>query len=383
MKEVLEVLNPWWFGEEDIDLERWEKQRIKWIPKWINDVSLNPFSLNFVLGPRQVGKTTGIKLLIKDLIEKGVNVNEIVYLNVELIPSVERFQEVLLLLLRRGFKFVFMDEVTSLEGWWKPLKGLIDAGGFSNSVITVSGSMSLKLRREVELFPGRTGGGRVISVMPLSFTEFIKALKIEGRSSELREAFEYYKMFGGFPNSINYREKFYGDWIKAFEGDILKIGLSVKTSYQIFTSLLSKLPSPISYQSIAGDVGVSYKTVAEYLEKFEDLYVLGLAYWKWNRKVSFRREKKIFFRDPSILHTISFWTGEKFLDATLYENIVQEHLFRKFNEIYYYRNSFEIDCIAGNLKIEVKAGKPHRKYPKNTIILEEEDIPEFLLNIGV
>ncbi|MEM3542364.1 MAG: AAA family ATPase, partial [Candidatus Methanomethylicia archaeon] len=169
MKEVLEVLNPWWFEEEDIDLERWEKQKIKWIPKWINDVSLNPFSLNFILGPRQVGKTTGIKLLIKDLIEKGVNANEIVYLNVELIPSVERFQEVLLLLLRRGFKFIFMDEVTSLEGWWKPLKGLIDAGGFSNSVITVSGSMSLKLRREVELFPGRTGSGRVISVMPLSF----------------------------------------------------------------------------------------------------------------------------------------------------------------------------------------------------------------------
>jgi hypothetical protein len=29
----------------------------------------------------------------------------------------------------------------------------------------------------------------------------------------------------------------------------------------------------------------------------------------------------------------------------------------------------------------VKAGKPHRKYPKDVIILEEKDVPEFLLNL--
>ena len=65
----------------------------------------------------------------------------------------------------------------------------------------------------------------------------------------------------------------------------------------------------------------------------------------------------------------------------LFEWIVQEHLFRKFGEIYYYRNSYEIDCIAGNLRVEVKAGKPHRRYPKNVTILSEEDIPRFLLEL--
>jgi hypothetical protein len=33
------------------------------------------------------------------------------------------------------------------------------------------------------------------------------------------------------------------------------------------------------------------------------------------------------------------------------------------------------------LKVEVKAGKPHRKYPKNVIVLEEEDIPRFLVEL--
>jgi len=35
----------------------------------------------------------------------------------------------------------------------------------------------------------------------------------------------------------------------------------------------------------------------------------------------------------------------------LYEWIVQSHLKRRFGEVYYYRNNYEIDAIAGNLKI--------------------------------
>jgi len=61
--------------------------------------------------------------------------------------------------------------------------------------------------------------------------------------------------------------------------------------------------------------------------------------------------------------------------------VVQEHLFRKFGEIYYFKNSYEIDCIAGNLKVEVKAGKPHRKYPRGVKVLEEQDIPRFLIEL--
>jgi hypothetical protein len=40
-----------------------------------------------------------------------------------------------------------------------------------------------------------------------------------------------------------------------------------------------------------------------------------------------------------------------------------------------------MDCIAGNLKVEVKAGKPHRLYPKEVIVLEEKDIPNFIIDL--
>jgi len=33
--------------------------------------------------------------------------------------------------------------------------------------------------------------------------------------------------------------------------------------------------------------------------------------------------------------------------------------------------------MAGDLKVEVKVGKPHRRYLHNVIVLEEEDLPGF------
>lgn len=82
--------------------------------------------------------------------------------------------------------------------------------------------------------------------------------------------------------------------------------------------------------------------------------------------------------DAFLAKTLSIWCGEKFLESALYEWLVQSHLLRKFGNVYYYRNSFEIDCIADSLKVEVKLGKPHRKYPKDVMILDETNLPIFL-----
>ena len=142
------------------------------------------------------------------------------------------------------------------------------------------------------------------------------------------------------------------------------------------------MPSALSFRSIAQDTsGYSYKTIQDYLEFFKNLYVLDFAYLKQGSKVMYRKERKIFFRDPLLLNLFSAWSNTPYLYSALIENVVQEHLYRRFGEIYYYRNSNEIDCIAGDLKVEVKAGKPHRKYPRNVIILTENEIPKFLIDL--
>ncbi len=71
-----------------------------------------------------------------------------------------------------------MDEVTSVREWWKIVKGYIDLGVFKNDIITVSGSSSLKLKGDIELFPGRRGKGSDLIVYPLSLKEFLFIKKI-------------------------------------------------------------------------------------------------------------------------------------------------------------------------------------------------------------
>ncbi|WP_256202728.1 AAA family ATPase [Sulfuracidifex tepidarius] len=77
---------------------------------------------------------------------------------------------------RRGVKsaVLILDEVTPLEDWWKIIKYYIDKGELSTDVIIVSGSSSLGITKSVERFPGRKGYGKEISVLPLSFPQFVE-----------------------------------------------------------------------------------------------------------------------------------------------------------------------------------------------------------------
>jgi len=378
---MLEEMNPWWKTENwekvDYDLLKFKSMKYKWIPDWIKRISLAPFSLNFVLGPRQVGKTTGIKLLIRRLIERGENPRDIVYINCDLLAS---FKELRKVLGKQGEKkFIVLDEVTSIEYWWKVVKGFIDLGLFKNSVLVVSGSSSVKVRKFVESFSGRRGKGRDILVLPLDFKCFFKVLNY--KKSELKEAFYKYLELGGFPRSINEDKTFLRDFLGSIEKEFARIGRSYSIAREIIYQLMLKAPSPVSYKSIGSSIGVSHVTVREYIGLLEDLFLVKVAYYKKGRRVDFKKEKKVFIRDPFVARAYSKVFGLEIRKGVLEEWVVQEHLFRKFNEIYYWRNKLEIDCIAGNLRVEVKIGKPRRRYPRNVILLDENRIARFLLKL--
>ncbi|MFA4669629.1 hypothetical protein QDY65_03595 [Pyrococcus kukulkanii] len=46
-----------------------------------------------------------------------------------------------------------------------------------------------------------------------------------------------------------------------------------------------------------------------------------------------------------------------------------------------FKNTFEIDAIAGDLKVEVKSKVSRGKYPKDVKVIGIDEIPEFLYNI--
>ncbi|BBL45521.1 AAA+ superfamily ATPase [Nanobdella aerobiophila] len=387
--KILRDINPWWdndnWKDHDYHLNILKRSRYIYIPKWIDNISLEPFSLNFVIGPRQIGKTTGLKLLIKKLIENNkINNEKIVYIDCEIFPNFKYLEKYLLYFLEKDKERIFiLDEVSSLNYWWKPIKLLIDSGKLNDSIVITTGSSSLKVKKDIELFPGRIGKGKIIEVLPLNFKEYIKLHGIKDYKKDydkINELFNKYLDTGGFLSILNNLPSI--EILKGFINEFIRFNKSEEIIREIFSSLIPKLPSSLSYRTIAKDTsGYSYKIVQNYIEFLKDLYIIDIAPLVEGKKILYRKERKIFFRDPLLLRLFSEWSNVKYLESALYENIVQEHLYRKYGEIYYYKNSYEVDCISNNLKVEVKEGKSHRNYPKDVIILDKENIPVFLINL--
>ena len=391
--DLLYKFNPWWEHEKwenfDEDLLKWNSMKLKWIPKWLKKISLKSFSLNFIVGPRQVGKTTGLKLLIKELL-KNRNPFSVIYLNLEVFSDLKEFRETIerYIKIKQENKiaksYLFFDEISKFENWHKIIKALIDLGVFKNDVIIASGSSSIGILKHAEAFTGRRGNGKTLKIMPLSFPEFleihgIEKEKLETEKEKIKKLFKEYVKYGGFPKSVNKINTFF-DIISSIEREFENLGKNPRLLKQIIDIFFDVAPSAFSNNSIGNKIGSSHKTITEYFDILENLFIAKIVYWK-DKVVNYRKEKKVFLRDPLLANSLASWVDKELKKDVIYEWVVQEHLFRKYGEINYYRNKYEIDCIAGNKKIEVKAGKTHRRYPKKVKIIEEEDIPFFLLEL--
>jgi hypothetical protein len=69
--EILRRQNPWWAEtaaiNEDPHLAEYEQAVVKWEPPHLHALKLDRDLIYILLGPRQVGKTTFFKLLIRHL----------------------------------------------------------------------------------------------------------------------------------------------------------------------------------------------------------------------------------------------------------------------------------------------------------------------------
>lgn len=234
-------------------------------------LALEPFSLNLVYGPRQVGKTKMLKLVINELLNR-VQPRAILYLSCDEFSGYRELGEVLDTYLRARFEwgitrsYIFLDEVTFVEDWWRAVKARIDDGSLTTSVVTVTGSASLELLRQKELFPGRRGKGRDVKMMPLSFHSY--AAKIHGlsmaRMTKLADAskavdanklfsekigqlFDDYLETGGFPLAIREKAQFgrVGEdsrraLLDGFRSDLLRVGKSESAMKEVISYLLGQ-----------------------------------------------------------------------------------------------------------------------------------------------
>lgn len=384
--EEIIALNPWWlrsgWREEDPHLRGLRESGIILTSALVDKVDLEHAGVHVMRGPRQVGKSTDLKLIVDRAIGEGRSPGSIVYLALDLLEdqpltevarTVRRAKE--LAPHNAGTTLLLLDEVTVLERWQTALKALWDEGTIRDDVVICTGSSAIDLRSGVaERLPGRRGAGMDLLVLPQSFAGFARALHpslpepprlgveemmgeeatsalAEGRlfSSELRHAFDLYLEFGGLPAAVaeaaagvakpsrEVQRVLYDSILRETQ----RRGAGATASQALLERVALSLGSKTSWSSMAREMDVplsrrgkaSHHTMRDYIELLAAGYFIFVLYF-WRASTGsneLSRDKKVFFGDP-LLYTVirEHAPGLHFNRAAMVENVVGLSLLRHY-----------------------------------------------------
>lgn len=358
--------NPWWTtpGWETADphLRRLLAQPIRLPAPQVEQVDLERPAVHILRGPRQVGKSTDLKLLVRRALGLGFPPRRVVYLALDLLE--EQPASALVNTVDRAYdlaggrpdtRLLLLDEVTSTAGWRTAVKALWDEGRIDEDIVICTGSSAIDLARgTAERLPGRRGPGRDLLVLPQDFGAFAKALDgsvpvglgltvdqivgTEGRAAmmdarvhlpALQRALERYLRFGGLPAAV--AEAATGEpgpsedvqrvlWDSLVK-EVQRKGATMPALQALLERIMRSLGSKMSWAQMAKEMDVplrgrtrntggdSGKTDPRTLQSYIELlainyFALVVYFWKSDSGTAdVAKDKKVYFGDP-LLHTV-------------------------------------------------------------------------------
>ncbi|MEE8480553.1 MAG: ATP-binding protein [Desulfobacterales bacterium] len=359
--------------------------------------NLPPGSISIKRGPRQVGKTTELKLLVNDLLSAGIPPRNIAYYPCddiihfrELTELIRTFAETIKMI--DGCGYLMLDEITAVKDWSRAVKSLVDAGVLENIYLLLTGSSAIEIKRGYERMPGRRGYGFDRAFLPMSFTDFCRAYDLKpplaaltdilsdkdsfrmyemetaGEKNKFEEILKNYMEWGGFPmvvadliNTGSVAEQTMDIYRSVLLSEFEKQRRKVSLILSLMRKLYNVLGTPVSYNSLTQDTGCrSNAVVQDYLEIINAAFLgfilpcIDLTH----RRPYPKREKKFYAVDPIIWKIAAAGAGlPPIHDAVLAEHVVANHLIRplantwadlgSLEGLYYYRSrkGREVDFV--------------------------------------
>jgi predicted AAA+ superfamily ATPase len=260
----------------------------------------------FLVGPRQVGKTWLSKSIMNEF-------SHVIYLNYDQPKDKKIIQDQSWLDTTR---LLVLDELHKMPDWKNYLKGVYDTRT-PDLKILVTGSARLDTYDQM----GDSLAGRYFRhrLLPISIAEL----------SQTQQQMDLERLLnrGGFPepyfcatdlDAERWRMQYIHSLLSTDVFEFEKIQ-NIKAIQLIFHLLRNRVGSPVSYQSLSEDVGVSPITVKQYIQILESLYVIfRVTPYSKNIARSLLKEPKIYFFDTGLVEG----------DGARFENLVAVHLLK-------------------------------------------------------
>ena len=366
--------NPWWRRREaiteDKHLIKLKESSIKWEPRIRHTFNLNADMVYTLRGPRQVGKTTLLKLMIEELLIKyEVDPRSVLYFTCDLINDPEELVDILqyynetIRPKTKARSYIFLDEISSVKEWQKAIKYLSDTNRLVNTTIILTGSHTIDIKRAYERLPGRRGSLNHLNdtpdkiLLPMKFVEYAETLSkdlyevilkmdiLRGErrkelvqeicagtipdeinelnlyEKDIKPLLESYLITGGIPLAVDeymrtgkISESVYRIYADSVLGDIIRWDKKESYLRQILRRVFETIGNPISWNTLKENTVISsHNTVAEYIDILKDSFVLYYLsfYDTAKNKPIYHKNKKIHFYDPFFYHALKAWVYGK------------------------------------------------------------------------
>jgi len=382
MEEVLYQYNPWW---EEIVFDEEIKPRDRYLDRLIKYLANK--QIIALTGLRRVGKTTLMKLIIKELIKNGTAPKYILYVSLDdylfhqnsIIDIINEYRKLHKLKIEEKI-YIFLDEVTYKDDFHIQLKNIYDS---QNAKIFAASSSASMLRDKKASLTGRS---ITLEIKPLDLEEYIffKGIKLKKRDKQLYKSYflDYIKE-GGLPENVLDPNR---EYLMNLVDDIIQKDITAfhgLKNHQIlrdyFLLLMGRSGKQLSINKIAKILNISPDTSKRYLSYFESTYLIHLLPRWGTTNQKLLSPKKIYASDLGIKY---LFMGNRDL-GSYFENYIYLVLRNKKTLYYIYENTVEIDFYTDDKilieskfysQLNEKQNKLFSKYPANKkIVIDSVD----------
>lgn len=318
--------------------------------------------IKVITGVRRCGKSTLIQLFQQELLNTGVNEEQIININfenydfIELRDAKALYQYINVRLAGSIQHYVFLDEIQHVGNY----ADVVDALFVKDNVdLYITGSNAYLLSSEIAtLLSGRYVE---IKLLPLSFKEFVVA---SGNMHDLEKKYAEYITFSSFPyaKAFGGDEQLVNDYLRGIYSTIVLKDVMQRNSISdtmmlenVMAFLADNIGNTLSVKKIADTLTsmgrkVDVKTIEKYLSALCQSFILYPAK-RYNIKGRqlLKTMEKYYLVDVALRNTL---LGAKSTDwGHILENVVFLELLRRNNNVYIGKtDALEIDFITVNMQ---------------------------------
>ena len=325
--------------------------------------ALKVFPAVVILGPRQVGKTTLVKLIAKNSSKKNV------YIDAEKNSDFEKLQNTAEEFLESYINdCVLIDEVQRIPTLFPLLRSMIDEKRKPNRYIITGSASPILLKGASESLAGRVA---YFYLHPIGLHELPSTISVNKH---------WFR--GGFPEVLTMRNSALVDtWLDSFITTYIEKDLPLLFDIKFSATTMRKLWSMLAYlqgsmlnaEKLGGSLDITGTTAKRYLDYLEGAFIITkLQPYFVNIGKRLVKAPKIYINDTGILHFLLRIQNEKELTshpqvgASWEGYVISQILYAKQKRVdmYYYRTQVGAECdlvlVHGHIVkacIEIKFSK--------------------------